>query len=88
MPVIKLAKNLKNENRLWGENPIKSAELTDKQYTELCERVLSSGKKRHNTQGGINEGDFVAGALTVFDCLNIRCPTFILSIIHGEKLFS
>lgn len=70
----------------WGANPVVKVELTDDQYKDLLDRIVKLGEGRLQSQGKINECDFLAGSMAAMEALGIKCPPWIFMIIGGVKV--
>lgn len=75
-----------NEEREWGESPVKAAELSKEEYAELVESVVETGKARRRTGALECEADFLAGAMVVMERLGISCPVWPILILSGRSV--
>ena len=71
----------------WGTNPVKAVELTQEEFSDLCNEVRRIGRDRKCAQGDtFNEIDYVCGAMAVMERLGLKCPAWPLLIMAGRSV--
>ena len=72
-----------------GRNPVIKVSLSDKEMSELCDRVVHMARGRKGMLSELNEPDFFTGAMAVMEALSIPCPMWVMQImLNGSVLDS
>ena len=72
----------------WGQDAIKDVELTKEEIEKLYNAVIEDGRGRKGFVRNMSEPDYLCGAMSVFNALNIACPTWPVSIMIGKSVLN